>query len=446
MNERMKVAALKVIGTPQQGLFGATLGFFIGFAAVALFGPSAKKFDEAMGLTTTQVGLLVAMPALSGSLLRIPFSAWVDTTGGRKPFKVLLSLSIIGMTGLTILVATSYSPGPGGMDKGLYPVLLALGLLAGCGIATFSVGISQVSYWFPQGRQGSALGTFAGVGNIAPGAFTLIIPFAIAGFTLAGAYLAWLIFLIVGTAVYFAIGRNAPYFQLRHQGLDAEEAKRIAGEKGQQLFPKGRLVDSLKLSAKRWKNWALVFLYFTTFGGFIALVAWLPTYWIEFFDAGKYEASVLTATFGITASVIRIFGGRISDAIGGEKTAIGSITVILVGAIVMVISRAYGLSIAGELLMAIGMGVANAAVFKMVPQEVPDAVGGAAGWVGGLGAFGGFAIPPIMGAIVDAQGDSGYATGFVVFIGLAFACMAVTYILKKTHIAPVKVEPVEASS
>ncbi|PMP67503.1 MAG: MFS transporter, partial [Desulfurella multipotens] len=71
-------------GTPAQGLFGATLGFFFGFAAVALFGPTAAKFKDILNLTPQMVGLLVAMPALSGSLLRIPFSAWVDTTGGRK--------------------------------------------------------------------------------------------------------------------------------------------------------------------------------------------------------------------------------------------------------------------------------------------------------------------------------------------------------------------------
>ena len=74
----------KVKGTPAQGLAGATLGFFIGFAAVALFGPTAAKFQQVMHLSPMAVGFLVAMPSLSGSLLRIPFSAWVDTTGGRK--------------------------------------------------------------------------------------------------------------------------------------------------------------------------------------------------------------------------------------------------------------------------------------------------------------------------------------------------------------------------
>src|ERR1035437_4925042 len=84
------MATLK--GTPAQGLFGATLGFFIGFAAVALFGPTAQRFQQAMNLSPVAVGFLIAMPALSGSLLRIPFSAWVDISGGRKPFLTLLSL------------------------------------------------------------------------------------------------------------------------------------------------------------------------------------------------------------------------------------------------------------------------------------------------------------------------------------------------------------------
>src|SRR5580765_7661996 len=95
-------------GSPRQGLFGATLGFFVGFASVALFGPTALRFRDAMQLTPMSLGILVAIPALSGSLLRIPFSAWVDATGGRKPFLILLLLSIAGMAGLCFVVATRY--------------------------------------------------------------------------------------------------------------------------------------------------------------------------------------------------------------------------------------------------------------------------------------------------------------------------------------------------
>lgn len=60
-------------GNPQQGLWGATLGFFIGFAAVSLFGPTAIKFKEVMELSPLMIALLVAMPSLSGSLFGVPF-------------------------------------------------------------------------------------------------------------------------------------------------------------------------------------------------------------------------------------------------------------------------------------------------------------------------------------------------------------------------------------
>ncbi|MBI4186131.1 MAG: hypothetical protein HY530_01320 [Chloroflexi bacterium] len=72
-----------VKGSPAQCLFSAALGFFIGFAAVSLFGPTAHKFKDIMQLSPVMMGLLVAVPALSGSLLRIPFGAWEEPSGGR---------------------------------------------------------------------------------------------------------------------------------------------------------------------------------------------------------------------------------------------------------------------------------------------------------------------------------------------------------------------------
>ena len=104
---------------------------------------------------------------------------------------------------------------------------------------------------------------------------------------------------------------------------------------------------------------------------------------------------------------------------------------MLAGALLMTLSGNFGLSIAAEILMGIGMGVTNAAVFKLVAQEVPEAVGGAAGWVGGLGAFGGFAIPPIMGTIVEIRGAGGYASGFVVFVGLAAISLLLVGVLRR---------------
>ena len=69
------------------------------------------------------------------------------------------------------------------------------------------VGVPQVSYWFPQSRQGAALGAFGGIGNLAPGLFTLVLPYAIAAWGLAGSYFAWFTFLLIGTAVYAWLAR-----------------------------------------------------------------------------------------------------------------------------------------------------------------------------------------------------------------------------------------------
>jgi NNP family nitrate/nitrite transporter-like MFS transporter len=415
-------------GTPTQGLAGATLGFFIGFAAVSLFGPTAKSLRGILSLSPLEVGLLVAAPSLSGSLLRIPFSAWVDTTGGRKPLLGLLLLSIVGMAGLFLTLHFYY---PERMLRSFYPLILFLGVLCGCGIATFSVGISQVAYWYPKARHGTALGTYAGIGNLAPGIFTLILPFALVSMGLAGSYLAWLAFLLVGTGLYAVVGRNAWYFQLVAQGVSAEKAKEISANLGQEIFPAGNLVDSLLISARIWKTWALVAVYFTTFGGFIALTAWLPVYWISFHSTSLVVAGTLAGVYSILTSLVRVGGGYLSDRIGGETTGILSLSVMLAGAILMTLSGNFSLSVTAEVLLAIGMGVTNAAVFKLVAQEVPEAVGGAAGWVGGLGAFGGFAIPPIMGTIVQIRGTTGYATGFVVFICLSVVSLLFVAVLRR---------------
>lgn len=419
-------------GSPTQGLSGATIGFFSGFAAVALFGPTAAHFQAAMGLEPLEVGLLVAMPALSGSLLRIPFAAWVDTTGGRKPFLVLLALSIVGMLGVSLVVNVFY---PDHLQRAFYVPLLFLGILCGCGIATFSVGIGQVAYWFPRARQGTALGLYAGIGNLAPGIFSLALPAVMVGWGLGNAYVFWLSLLLLGAAAYWFIGHNAWYFQLRQQGLPADVARQIATQHGQELFPSASLLDGLRIAAGHWRTWALLFVYFTTFGGFVALTAWLPTYWSSFFGLSALAAGALTAVYSILTSALRIVGGGLSDALeeGGENTAILALLVMLNGATLMTLTKEFELAVPGMLLMAIGMGICNAAVFKLVPQEVPHAVGGAAGWVGGLGALGGFAIPPVLGFAVQRHGELGYSLGFVTFLVLACLSLAAVWILKYTR-------------
>ncbi len=442
----------QIRGSPTEGLIAATTGFFIGFAAVVAMGATVKKFEtplsttlEPLGFTAFLIGLLVAMPNLSGSLLRIPFSAWTDQVGGRKPMLVLLTLSLVGMLGLIIFVYLFF---PNNMELIHYPILLILAFLAGCGIATFSVGISQVSFWFPQKEQGKALGTYAGLGNTAPGIFSLIMALSLGYFATVNpakqgvfeSYILWFVLLLIGTAIYYFIGLDAWSFQLQQQGVPEEEAARIAKEVyGQEIIPAHNLVISLKKSASNWKTWALVVFYFTSFGGFIALATWFPKYWNSYFKAGDLLgitllpiALILNAIFVLIGSFVRVYSGNLADKITGEKTVLGGLIIILVGAIIMMVATdgLFPLALLGMIVIATGMGVVNAGVFKLVPKYVPNAVGGAAGWVGGLGAFGGFVIPPIMGAFVDIFKEIGYAWGFVTFAVLAIICMTVLYILQ----------------
>ncbi len=412
----------RLSGSPTVGLTMGTWGFFIGFAAVALYGPAAKYFQGQMHLSGLALGLLVAAPQLTGSLLRIPFGAWVDRVGGRLPMLTLFALSLIGMWGLVFVLITVKT-----LTVADYPIVIMFGFLSGCGIASFSVGVPQVSYWFPQNRQGTALGAYGGIGNLAPGLFTLLLPYAIAMWGLAGSYFAWFSFLLVGAAIYALFARDAFVFQLRKQGFDSDTSRNIAREKGQELFPKEAVWQAIITAAEDPRTWGLVALYFVSFGGFLALTVWFPTYWMNFHHVDAKTAGVLGGVgFSLLAAVVRVFGGVLAERIGGERTAIMAFIGVLLGALVLTYVQDFYQALGGEFLIALGMGVGNAAVFKMVPKYVPNAVGGAAGLVGGLGAAGGFILPPFLGAAVDALGGRGYTGGFFAYVLLAIMATGVS--------------------
>ncbi len=419
-------------GSPAMGLAMATFGFFIGFAAVSLYGPVAAKLKDILGISGFLLGLLVAAPNLSGSLLRIPFSAWVDKVGGKKPILILFLLSLIGMVGLTTLLILYY---PSHFSRDSYWLIVLFGILSGSGIAIFSPGIAQTSYWYPNNKQGFALGAYAGFGNLAPGLIGIFLPIALHGLGLTDTYLLWLGFLLAGTVLYWIFAHDSYYFQLVKQGIGKHEAIEIAKQLDEEHFPTVSTLESLKISAMVPSTWALVALYFTSFGGFLALTVWFPTYWSKSYHFDLREAGLLMAVgFSLLSSLIRVWGGSISDKFGGEAIAILSYFVVLVGASIIFFAHdVFWIAVTGEVVIGAGMGIANAAVFKLVPKYVPNATGGAAGWVGGLGAFGGFVVPPILGIFIDRYGVAGYEKGFSVYMVLAVISIIISFVLLVTH-------------
>ncbi len=404
-------AAISTRGSRSQALWLATLGFFGGFAGVAIFGPMVPKFTELLGLSPFEAGILAAIPSLTGSLLRIPFGAAVDRVGGKRPFLVLLALTNLGVLGLLGLLATSY---PDRM-AGTYPVLLMLGVLIGCGIATFSVGIAQVSYWFPKKDQGGALGVYAGLGNTSPGLSSMALPMAVGSMGILGAYSVWFAILLGVTIIYALFIKDAPWFQLRARG-ESVDPSRLAELGGSELVPRGSAVAGLKHAAAIPATWALVFFYFLSFGGFLAFTSWLPTYWHQMYGSALRDAGLLTAAFSLVSALIRVPGGLLSDRVSIRYALPANFVLMLAGTLVLAFSSSFGISLGATIAVGLGMGLQNAIVFKLLPGYVPDAVGGASGWIGGLGALGGFVIPPIMGFATGLiGGPSAYALGFLPF-------------------------------
>lgn len=366
-------------GSPKRALSILTFGYFVGFAGVVVYGPVASEFENVLGLSGVLLGLLVAAPQLTGSLLRIPFSAWADSVGAKKPFSILLGLSVIGMGGLLGILITTY---PDGLTMVHYPLIFFFGALSGCGIAAFSVGITDISYWYESRRRGTMLALFAGLGTLSPGLFTIVSPFALESIQLTGTYALWFGFLLAGTAIFVTFAVNSPYIQLRNQGLDEDEAKARAEDAGQELFPNGDALESVKQAAALPRSWLLTLMFFVSFGGYLALTTWLPSYWHNFHGLDLRTAGVVTAlAFTLSSPLFRASGGAISDRFGGEITTIGSFVLVVCSTFALMITANLHLALLATVILGAGMGVASAAIYQLLPRYVPEAVGGASGWL-----------------------------------------------------------------
>jgi len=88
-------------------------------------------------------------------------------------------------------------------------------------------------------------------------------------------------------------------------------------------------------------------------------------------------------------------------------------------------------AVGAEGILPLGMGFGNADVFKLAPRFTPAAVGGAAGIIGGLGAFGGFVFPPLMSGIMRAAGEDGYGAGFWIFPVLSLLALYLFRLLRR---------------
>jgi MFS transporter, NNP family, nitrate/nitrite transporter len=165
-------------------------------------------------------------------------------------------------------------------------------------------------------------------------------------------------------------------------------------------------------------GWVFSLIYIVTFGGFIGLASFLPTYFYDQFHVTKVQAGQLTMLATIMGSALRIVGGYISDRIGGIRTLS---TVLLIVAASLVFCGLAGTSLTVTTLLFMlcfaALGAGNGALFQLVPLRWPLTTAVAGSMIGEIGALGGGFIPNAMGQ--SKQHLDTYLWGFVAFAVLA---------------------------
>lgn len=389
-----------------RNLILATVAFALSFSAWGMIAPIAPDLQDELGLSDTQTSIMIAIPVVLGSLLRLPFGVLTDRIGGRKVFAAMLFYS----AGAALLVGFASS----------YAAMLGAGLLLGVTGATFAVGIPFVAEWTPPKRQGFALGIY-GVGNIGTAVAAFSVP---AIRDSAGQEVAGLVFAAVIASyalIWWSLARDVPGRQPKKQ-------------------PYGEVLRS------GWNLYRLSLFYFVTFGGFVAMAIYLPKLLTDWFDLSLTDAGLRAAGFTLVATAVRPVGGILADRIGGSKVLALAFVGIGVDAIGLSWQALAEPSMAWVtvfcLTMAAFLGAGNGAVFKMVPAFYPNATGAATGIVGAAGGLGGFFPPLLLGVVKDATGE--FTIGFVLLVAFAWMCAGLALSLLEVHQEP-ELEPVAAA-
>src|SRR5215208_3413929 len=128
-------------------------------------------------LSLAQQFWLTAVPNLVGSTLRIPYTFAVPRFGGRMWTAISASLLLIPCLLVAIVVPSGWLASQGSDMQ--FWVLLACAATAGFGGGNFSSSMANISFFYPEGRKGLALGLNAAGGNLGVAVAQLLVPFVI---------------------------------------------------------------------------------------------------------------------------------------------------------------------------------------------------------------------------------------------------------------------------
>jgi MFS transporter, NNP family, nitrate/nitrite transporter len=360
-------------------VFAAFLHFDLSFMIWVLLGALGVSISESLGLSAAQKGLMVAVPILSGSVMRIPLGLLSDRFGGRR-------------VGIAMLLAL-YLPLLAGWRAGTsLGVLIAVGLMLGVAGASFAVVLPLASRWYPPERQGLVMG-IAAAGNSGTVVANLVAPRIAASVGWHGVLALTTIPLTIVLIVFAALAKDSP--------------SRVAGQS----------LSSYLTVLREHELWWFCLFYSVTFGGYVGLSSFMPILLRDQYSLPAVTAGYLTALAALAGSGLRPLGGYVADRIGGVRL----LSVLFVGVASMYLAAArlpaIGPMVAILVTAMVCLGLGNGAVFQLVPQCFRRQIGIATGVVGAVGGLGGFMLPTMLGQFKQHTGS--FAVGFVLLGSLA---------------------------
>lgn len=373
-------------------LLASFLYFDFSFMCWVLLGPLGIQISKVLSLDPAQKGLMVAVPVLSGALLRIVNGLAVDRFSAKKAGIAAQLIVIAGLGTAWALGVPNFS------------AVLLLGVALGMAGASFAIALPMASRWYPPEHQGTALG-LAGAGNFGTVIAALVAP-------ALGLAVGWVN--VFGLAALFMAGVLAIFILL---------AKDAPAQPPQQT-----LAGYLRVLALGDTWWFMLF-YSVTFGGFVGLASSLSLYFHAQYGLAPVAAGYAVAACVFTGSLFRPIGGWVADKIGGIR-ALSVLYLIAAGALAI---ASIGLpTLTMELpvfvVAMLALGTGNGAVFQLVPIRFGREIGVMTGLVGCAGGLGGFYLASSLG--FSKQWTGSYQAGFLIFAGLALVAFVGINIVK----------------
>ncbi|MEA3186456.1 MAG: transporter, family, nitrate/nitrite transporter [Chthoniobacter sp.] len=374
----MKISDLKNSGH-WPTLLTAFLYFDFSFMAWTLLGPLGVQIGETLHLSAQQKGLMVAVPILSGAALRIALGLLVDRIGAKNTG---IMAQLIVMAGLAAAWLV-------GLQKS--EATLFMGAVLGFAGASFAVALPQAGRWYPPNMQGVVMG-LAGAGNVGTVLDALFAPRLAAAYGWRAVFGLALIPAVLVLLAYMIFSREA--------AIDVKRKK---------------LADYWQLLKQADAHW-FCFYYTVSFGGFVGLASSYVLYFKSEFGLPPVHAGDFAAICTAGGALLRPVGGAIADRIGGIRSLYRFYVTAAVALVAAGIAHSLYLNLGILLVASAALGMANGAVFQLLPQRFGKDIGVMTGLVGAGGGVGGFYLASSLGFSKGITGS--YLAGFSIFAAL----------------------------